>query len=150
MICSRKAACAGLVRYSGNSTACARYDPSLRDIFSTNANRSTANTFSVPHWYGYGGDQYGTGARYGDRLPIFVPSSKQRLQLLLRLESNGLVKLCAWLLGTLSITWSCGGSFVYGSELFPTAYRAGCLGICSVVVKVATTFAPALRTLVSL
>ena len=51
--------------------------------------------------------------------------------------------LCMWLIGKFAIASSFTSLFVYASELFPTATRNGCIGICSMLARVVGAFTPA-------
>lgn len=53
------------------------------------------------------------------------------------------------MVGKFSISCAFTSIFVYGSEVFPTVYRTGCIGMCEVVARFGGVFAPAVRTMVS-
>ena len=57
--------------------------------------------------------------------------------------------LAMWLVGKFAIACSFTCLFVFASELFPTAVRNVCIGLCQTVSQVGGVFAPSLRVVVS-
>jgi OCT family organic cation transporter-like MFS transporter 4/5 len=55
--------------------------------------------------------------------------------------------LCIWLIGKFAISSAYASIFVYASEVFPTVYRTGCIGMCEVVARFGGVFAPIIRTM---
>ncbi|KAH7727792.1 sugar transporter [Aphelenchoides avenae] len=62
-------------------------------------------------------------------------------------SSHPTLTLCMWLLGKFAISCAFTSLFVYSSEVFPTVFRNGCIGVCVVVARLGGAFAPAVRTM---
>ncbi|KAH7707510.1 sugar transporter [Aphelenchoides avenae] len=52
-----------------------------------------------------------------------------------------------WLVGKCAVSCAFLSLFVFASEVFPTAHRNGCIGLCEVVARLGGVFSPAIRTL---